>query len=77
MQKWISLAEVVLANLAWLDDLELEGWLIATAVAVAAGAAIWVFVGPWWLLVAATGYLLLLVGVRIAVRRSDRRRTSS
>jgi len=40
MQKWIALGEFVLANLAWIDELDLEGWLIGTAVAAeVAGAA--------------------------------------
>jgi hypothetical protein len=74
LQKWIALAEVVLANLAWIDELDIEGWLVGTALAVTAGAAIWFFIGPWWLIGAATGYLILLVGVKIAVDRRDRRR---
>lgn len=73
MQKWIALAEVVLANLAWIDELDLEGWFIATVLAVAAGVAIWLLIGPWWLLAAASGYLLLLVAVRLTLgrRRSE------
>ena len=74
MQKWISLAEVVLANLAWFGDLDIEGWLVATALAIAAGAAIGLLFGPWWLLGAATGYLVLLVVVKLAVDRDRRRR---
>jgi hypothetical protein len=74
LQKWITLAEVVLANLAWIDELDIEGWLVGTALAVGAGAALWYFVGPWWLLAAASGYLVLLAGVKIAVDRHDRRR---
>jgi hypothetical protein len=74
VQKWIALAEIVLANLAWIDELDIEGWFIATVLAVAAGAAIWLLVGPWWLVAAASGYLLLLVGVRLTVGRQRRRK---
>jgi hypothetical protein len=74
LQKWISLAEVILANLTWIDELDIEGWLLATIVAIAAGAAIWIFVGAFWLLLAASLYLGLLVAVRIAVVRAERRR---
>lgn len=74
MQKWIALAEVVLANLAWIEELDIEGWLVATAAAVAVGAAIWIFAGPLWLLLAASLYLALLVGVKLAVGRRDRAR---
>ena len=71
---WLSVAEIVVATLAWWQDLDLDGTALALVVAAAAGAAIWFFAGPWWLLVAATLYLLLLVGVRFLVARSDRRR---
>ena len=75
MQKWIALAEVVLANLAWIDELDLEGWFIATVLAIAAGVAIWLLIGPWWLLAAASGYLLLLVAVRLTLGRRRREGT--
>lgn len=71
MQKWIALVEIVLANLSWIDELDLEGWFVATVVAVAAGVAIWLLAGPWWLVAAASGYLLLLAGTKFLV---DRRR---
>jgi hypothetical protein len=74
LQKWIALAEVVLANLAWFDELDIEGWVVATALVVAAGAALWLFFGSWWLLAAASGYFVLLVAVKIAVERHDRRK---
>jgi hypothetical protein len=73
VQKWIALAEVVLANLAWIGDLDIEGWLVATAAAVAVGAAIWIFAGLGWLVLAASLYLALLVAVKLAVDRHDRR----
>ena len=69
MKGWIGLVEIVLANLAWLDELDLEGWLVATAVAVGAGIAAWVFLGPVWLLVAASAYLVLLLGVKVLANR--------
>jgi len=69
MQKWIALGEFVLANLAWIDELDLEGWLIGTAVAAGAGAALWIFVGPWWLVLASSLYLCLLVAVRVLTHR--------
>jgi hypothetical protein len=69
VQKWIALGEVVLANLAWIEELDLEGWLVATALAVAAGAALWWFVGTVWLVVAASLYLGLLVAVKIVANR--------
>jgi len=75
VQKWIALAEVVLANLAWIDELDLEGWFIATVLAIAAGVAIWLLIGPWWLLAAASGYLLLLVAVRLTLGRRRREGT--
>lgn len=77
MQKWIALAEVVLANLAWLDELDLEGWFVATVLALAAGAAIWLLIGPWWMVAAASGYLLLLAGVKLLVERGRRARDRS
>jgi hypothetical protein len=73
VQKWIALAEVVLANLAWIGELDIEGWLVATGAAVAVGAALWIFVGPMWLVVAASLYLALLVSVKLLVDRHDRR----
>jgi hypothetical protein len=73
VQKWIALAEVVLANLAWLGDLDIEGWLVATAAAVAIGVAIWIFAGLTWLVIAASLYLALLVTVKLLVDRRDRR----
>jgi hypothetical protein len=74
MQKWIALAEVVLGNLAWISELDIEGWLVATAAAGAVGAGIWIFVGPGWLLLAATLYLGLLVAVKLLVARHDQMR---
>jgi hypothetical protein len=47
--------------------------VIATVLAVAAGLAIWLLIGPWWLLGAASGYLLLLVGVRLTFGRRRRK----
>jgi hypothetical protein len=73
VQKWIALAEVVLANLAWIAELDIEGWLVATAAAVAIGAVIWLLVGPMWLVIAASLYLALLVTVKLVVDRHDRR----
>ena len=70
MEKWIALAELVLANLAWIDELDLEGFLLGTALLAGAGAALWVFVGATWLLVAASLYLALLVAVRFATHRN-------
>jgi hypothetical protein len=69
LQKWIALAEVVLANLAWIDELDLEGWLLAMGAAVAIGAAIWLLIGPWWLVLATSLYLALLVVVKILANR--------
>jgi hypothetical protein len=76
VQKWIALAEVVLANLAWIGELDIEGWLVATAAAAAVGAAIWIFAGPGWLVLAASLYLALLVVVKLAVDRHDRARAA-
>lgn len=73
MQKWIALAEVVLANLAWIDELDIEGWFVATVLAVAAGVAIWLLVSLWWLVAAASGYLLLLAGTKFLVDRRRRK----
>jgi hypothetical protein len=72
VKQWVSLAEIVLANLAWIGELDIEGWVIATAAVVAIGAALWIFIGPLWLLVAATLYLALLVTVKLLVDRHDR-----
>ena len=58
-----------MANLAWIDALDIEGWLLAMGVAVAIGAAIWLFVGAVWLVVAASLYLALLVAVRFLANR--------
>jgi hypothetical protein len=77
LQKWISLAEVVLANLAWIDELDIEGWLLVTILVAAAGVAIWLLFGVFWLLLAASLYLGLLVAVRVLVVRAERRRRSS
>jgi hypothetical protein len=77
VQKWIALGEVVLANLAWIGELDIEGWLVATATAVAIGVVIWIFVGPLWLVLAASLYLALLVVVKLAVDRHDRARAAS
>lgn len=75
LQKWISLAEVILANLAWIDDLDIEGWLLATVVAIGIGAAIWLLAGPFWMVLATSLYLGFLVIVKVAVVRADRRRS--
>jgi hypothetical protein len=72
-KQWLAIAEVALANLAWISDLDIEGWLVATLAACAVGAVIWIFAGPVWLVVAASLYLVLLVGVKVAVDRADRR----
>ena len=69
LEKWIALAEVVLANLAWIDELDIEGWLYAMGAAVAIGATIWLLVGALWLVVATSLYLALLVGVRFLTHR--------
>jgi hypothetical protein len=74
VQKWIALAEVVLGNLAWISELDIEGWLVATAAAGAIGVGIWIFVGPGWLLLAATLYLGLLIAVKVLVARNDQKR---
>jgi hypothetical protein len=73
-KQWVALAEVVLANLAWIGELDIEGWVVATAAMCAIGAAIWIFVGPVWLLIATSLYLVLLVGIKLAVDRADRAR---
>jgi hypothetical protein len=73
-KQWVALAEVVLANLAWIGELDIEGWVVATAAMCAIGAAIWIFVGPVWLLIATSLYLVLLVGIKLAVDRADRTR---
>jgi hypothetical protein len=73
VQKWIALAEIVLANLAWIGDLDIEGWLVATAAAVAIGAVIWIFAGLVWLVVATSLYLALLVTIKLVVDHRDRR----
>jgi hypothetical protein len=75
-KQWIALAEVALANLAWIAELDIEGWLVATAAMCAVGAVIWIFAGPMWLVIAASLYLLLLVGVKLAVDRADRARSA-
>ncbi len=62
---------MVLANLAWIEELDIEGWLLATAAVVAGGAVAWFFVGPIWLVVGASLYLALLVTVKVL---ADRRR---
>jgi hypothetical protein len=72
-KQWLAIAEIALANLAWISDLDIEGWLVATLAACAVGAVIWIFAGPVWLVVAASLYLVLLVGVKLAVDRADRR----
>ena len=69
LEKWIALAEVVLANLAWIDELDIEGWLYAMGAAVAIGATIWLLVGALWLVVATSLYLALLVSVRFLTHR--------
>jgi len=73
-KQWVALAEIVLANLAWIGELDIEGWVVATAAMCAVGAAIWIFVGPLWLLIATSLYLALLVGIKLAVDRADRAR---
>ena len=75
-KQWIALAEIVLANLAWIAELDIEGWVVATAAMCAVGAVIWIFVGPMWLVIATTLYLVLLVGVKLAVDRADRARAA-
>jgi hypothetical protein len=75
-KQWLAVAEIALANLAWISDLDIEGWLVATLAACAVGAVIWIFAGPVWLVVAASLYLVLLVGVKLAVDRADRRANS-
>lgn len=77
MQKWIALAEVVLGNLAWISELDIEGWVVATAAVCAIGAAIWLFAGPGWLVLAASLYLALLVTVKLLVDRQDRARRTA
>ena len=72
-KQWFAIAEIALANLAWISDLDIEGWLVATLAACAVGAVIWIFAGPVWLVVATSLYLVLLVGVRLAVDRTERR----
>jgi hypothetical protein len=73
-KQWIALAEIALANLAWISDLDIEGWVVATAAMCAVGAAIWIFVGPVWLVIATSLYLVLLVSVKLVVDRADRAR---
>ncbi|MFN8185996.1 MAG: hypothetical protein U0R69_02840 [Gaiellales bacterium] len=68
-KQWVALAEIVLANLAWLDELDLEGWMVATGLAIGAGVAVWIFLGPVWLLVGATAYLALLLVVKVVANR--------
>jgi hypothetical protein len=77
LQKWISLAEVLLANLSWISELDIEGWLLLTILVIVAGVAIWLFFGAFWLLLAASLYLGLLLSVRLLVARADRRRRAS
>jgi hypothetical protein len=72
LKQWIAVAEVVLANLVWISELDIEGWLVATLAVCAVGAVIWIFAGPVWLLVAASLYLLALVMVKLAVDKADR-----
>lgn len=69
MKGWVAIAEIVLANLAWLDELDLEGWMVATGIAIAAAVAAWIFLGPVWVLVGASAYLALLVGVKVVANR--------
>jgi hypothetical protein len=76
VKQWIALAEVALANLAWISELDIEGWVVATAAMCAVGAVIWIFAGATWLVIAASLYLLLLVGVKLAVDRADRARSA-
>ncbi len=66
---WVGIAEVVLANLAWIDALDIEGFLLGTALAVGAGAAIWIFAGSTWLVVAGSLYLGLLAAVKVIANR--------
>lgn len=75
-KQWIALAEIVLGNLAWIAELDIEGWVVATAAMCAVGAVIWIFAGPMWLVIATTLYLVLLVGVKLAVDRADRARAA-
>jgi membrane protein implicated in regulation of membrane protease activity len=67
----------VLANLAWIDELDVEGWVIVTAGVVGLGVALYVLAGPLWLVVAASLYLALLVAVKLATSQRRRRSTSS
>jgi hypothetical protein len=75
-KQWIALAEIVLGNLAWIAELDIEGWVVATAAMCVVGAVIWIFAGPMWLVIATTLYLVLLVGVKLAVDRADRARAA-
>jgi hypothetical protein len=43
--------------------------MVATALAVAAGIAVWLVIGTTWLIVAASLYLGLLVVVKILANR--------
>lgn len=62
----------MLANLVWFDELEIEGWVVATLLAIAAGAAVWLFAGTTWLVIATSLYLALLVVVKILANRGRR-----
>lgn len=66
---WVAIAEVVIANLAWLDELDVEGWMVAMALAIGAALAAWFFLGPIWMLAGASAYLALLVGAKLLANR--------
>lgn len=68
-KQWTAIAEVVLGNLAWIDALDLEGFLLALGLSAAAAGALWYFAGTTWLVVAASLYVALLVAVRIVANR--------
>jgi hypothetical protein len=69
VKQWVALAEILLASLAWLEELDLEGVALGTALALGAAGAIWWFAGATWLVVAASLYLCLLVAVKLVANR--------
>lgn len=66
---WVGLVEIVLANLAWIDALDIEGFLLGSALGIGAGAAIWIFAGSTWLVVAGSLYLGLLAAMKVVANR--------
>jgi hypothetical protein len=60
---------VVLANLTWVDELDIEGFVLVTLAVAVGVAVVWIFVGVMWLLIAASLYLALLVTVRYLTHR--------